>query len=283
MAPPLLTTSAPTGVNLSPEQRAQLIIGPLERESLALRTSRVLPTIRDSIQVPMLESDVPCDFVPEGSEIPEGQPTVSEASLRPVKVAALTILSAELAEDSEPEAVNLIGQSISRAIKVKLDQAFLFAATGGLPSPGVLTGTSIVDGGALGANLDGISDAITSVEAAGGTADVIVMSPATWGRIAKIKADSTSSNVPVLGVDGSTTNRTLFGVPTYVDSAVVANTVGVWDSQSLAVALRRDVKVESDTSRYFDSDSVAIRATLRADWTVLDPARIVKINAGTAG
>lgn len=276
---PLLTTSAPTGVSLSPEDRAALIIQPLERESLALRTSRVLPTLRDSVQVPMLTEDVPVDFIAEGAELPQGSPTVNEVSLRPVKIAALTILSSELAEDSEPEAVNLIGQSIARSIKVKLDQAFLFAATGGLPSAGVLTGPSIVDGGSLGANLDGISDAITAVEAAGGIADVIVMNPATWGRIAKIKSDSGSSNAPLLGVDGSATNRTLFGVPTYVDSSVVADVVGIWDASAVAVTLRRDVKVESDTSRYFDSDSVAVRATLRADWAVLDPSRVVKLDA----
>lgn len=278
---PLLTTSAPTGVSLSPEDRAALIIQPLERESLALRTSRVLPTLRDSVQVPMLTEDVPADFVAEGAELPQGQPIVNEVSLRPVKIAALSILSCELAEDSEPEAVNLVGHSIARSIKVKLDQAFLFAATGGLPSAGVLTGASIVDGGVLGANLDGISDAITSVEAAGGAADVIVMNPTTWGRIAKVKTEGTS-NAPLLGVDGTPVGeRSLFGVQVRVDSAVVADVIGVWDSNAVAVALRRDVKVESDTSRYFDTDSVAVRATLRADWTVLDPQRVVKISSAT--
>lgn len=277
----LLTTSAPTGVSLSPEERAQLIIQPLERDSLALRTARVLRTIRDQVQVPLLADDVPTDFVAEGAELPQGEPVVNEATLRPRKIAAMTVLSSELAEDSEPEAVSLIGQSIARSIRTKLDQAYLFAATGGLPSPGVLTGTSIVDGGVLGANLDAISDAITTVEANGGTANVITMSPATWGRIAKVKTEGTS-NAPLLGVDGTPVGeRSLFGVPVFVDSAVVADVIGVWDSNAVAVALRRDVKVESDTSRYFDTDSVAIRATLRADWTVLDPQRVVKISGGT--
>lgn len=277
----LLTTNAPTGVTLSPEERAELIIAPLERESLALRTTRVLRTVRDQVQVPLLTEDVPTDFVAEGAELPQGEPMVNEASLRPRKIAAMTVLSSELAEDSEPEAVSLIGQSIARSIRTKLDQAYLLAATDGLPSPGVLTGTSIVDGGVLGANLDAISDAITTVEANGGTANVITMSPATWGRIAKVKTEGTS-NAPLLGVDGTPVGeRSLFGVPVSVDSAVVADVIGVWDSNAVAVALRRDVKVESDTSVYFSTDSVAVRATLRADWTVLDPQRVVKISSVT--
>ena len=281
----LLTSSQPSGVALSPEERAALIVEPLERDSLALNTTRVLPTIRDSLQVPMLTEDVPVDFVAEGAELPQGEPVVNEATLTPRKIAAMTILSSELAEDSEPEAVNLIGQSIARSIRLKLDQAFLLAASGRLPSPGVLTGGNYTDGGALGENLDAISDAITSVETAGGRADVITMSPATWGRLSKLKVLATDSNQPLLGVGDSGVNqaqqRTLFGVPVFVDYSVAADVIGVWDSSAVAVAMRRDVKVESDTSRYFDTDSVAVRATLRADWRVLDPARVVRLDAST--
>lgn len=280
----LLTSSQPTGVALSPEERAALIVEPLERDSLALNTTRVLPTIRDSLQVPMLTEDVPVDFVAEGAELPQGEPTVNEASLTPRKIAAMTVLSSELAEDSEPEAVNLIGQSIARSIRMKLDQAFLLAASGGLPSPGVLTGSNFTDGGALGTNLDGLSDAITAVESAGGRADVIVMSPATWGRLSKLKVLATDSNQPLLGVDGGVNaaqQRTLFGVTVHVDYSVAADVIGIWDSSAVAVAMRRDVKVESDTSRYFDTDSVAVRATLRCDWRVLDAARVVRLDAST--
>ena len=280
----LLTSSQPTGVALSPEERAALIVEPLERDSLALNTTRVLPTIRDSLQVPMLTEDVPVDFVAEGAELPQGEPTVNEASLTPRKIAAMTVLSSELAEDSEPEAVNLIGQSIARSIRMKLDQAFLLAASGGLPSPGVLTGSNFINGGALGTNLDGLSDAVTAVESAGGRADVIVMSPTTWGRLSKLKVLATDSNQPLLGVDGGVNaaqQRTLFGVTVHVDHSVAADVIGVWDSSAVAVAMRRDVKVESDTSRYFDTDSVAVRATLRADWRVLDPARVVRLDTST--
>lgn len=281
----LLTSSEPSGVALSPEQRAELIVKPLERDSLALRSTRVLPTVRDSLQVPMLTEDVPVDFVHEGAELPQGEPVVNEATLTPKKIAAMTILSSELAEDSEPEAVNLIGQSIARSIRLKLDQAFLLAASGGLPSPGVLTSGNYTDGGVLGDNLDGLSDAITTVEAAGGRADVIVMNPATWGRLSKLKVLATDSNQPLLGVDGGVNQaqqRTLFGVAVYVDHAVAADVIGVWDTSAVAVALRRDVKVESDTSVFFSSDSVAVRATLRCDWRTLDPARVVRLDASTA-
>lgn len=72
-------------------------------------------------------------------------------------------------------------------------------------------------------------------------------------------------------------SRSLFGVRVFTDSVAEDNVIGVWDSKAVAVALRQDVGVESDRSRYFDSDSTAVRATLRAAWHVLAPSRVVKI------
>lgn len=276
----LLTTSQPTGEALSPEERSELIIGPLQREALALRTTRVLQTSRDAVQVPLLTEDVPTDWVAEGQELPTGEPDVREVTLRPAKLAALTSISSELAEDSEPGAAELIGQSIARSLRSKLDMSFVSAAGGGLPSAGVFT--TATAGAALGASLDAVSDAITTVEAAGGTADVIVMSPSVWGRVRKLRTEDTA-NTPLLGVEGQPAGqRTLFGVTVFVDATVPDDTIGVWDSSAVAVALRRDVKVETDTSVYFSSDNVAVRATLRAAWAVLDPARVVTVDASAA-
>ncbi|WP_337062446.1 phage major capsid protein [Kineococcus sp. G2] len=282
--PTALTTTPTVGVPITPPDQAGLVIGPLQRDSLALRTATVIATRRDEVRVPLLTDDVPADFVEEGAELPEGQPFVAEVALRPAKLAALTVLSNELASDSEPGAVNLVGESIARSIRARLDSAFLDAPGTGIPPAGVLTSANSTDGGTLGVDtgsLDTLQDALTLVEAAGGTPNVIVCHPSTWGVLAKLKAGDGSA-VPLLGSpsDGRQ-ERTVFGVPVFVDAQVPEDIIGVWDRAAVAVALRQDVSIEQSRDAYFSSDSVAVRATLRAAWDVLDPERVVRIAVGT--
>ncbi|MGI8310348.1 phage major capsid protein [Saccharopolyspora hattusasensis] len=196
---PLLTTTPPTGPALTPPDRAALVLLPLERTSLALRTATVIKTGRSRVSVPRLSEDVPSVWTAEGEEMTRGDPTVDELVLTPAKVAGLTVLSRELATDSDPAAAEMTGESLARSLRRTLDTAYLTDPGTGIPSVGVLT-TPGIQTWAMTAlsNLDVISDAVNAILAADGTPDVITLSPAMWGRVWKVKA-STDSAVPVLG------------------------------------------------------------------------------------
>jgi HK97 family phage major capsid protein len=282
----LTTQTAPTGVSLSPEERGELILKPLQRDSLALRTATVLTTVRDQLAVPVLTDDVTgADVVAEGALLPEGEPNVVERTLRPVKFAVTSPLSNEIIGDGVPDVIDLFGDSMARAVRRKMDSNYLLSDGTGLAPAGVLKTAGVVDGGTLGTNLDAISDAVSEIEGADGRADVIVMNPSVWGTLSKLKVES-ASNAPLLGSPSAPAatqsldperGRSLFGVQVYTDPLVPADTVGVWDSRAVAVALREDVRYDVDFSVAFKTDSAIARVVVRAAWEVLFPERVVTI------
>jgi HK97 family phage major capsid protein len=282
----ITTTTAPTGVSLTPEERGQLILKPLRRDSLALRTATVINTVRDQITIPVLTQDTTAaDAVAEGALLPDGAPVVTEATLRPVTFASTATVSNQIVDDGVPDVLTVFGESMANDVRRKLDSNFLLADGTGLPPVGVFEATGTVDGGTLGTNLDAISDAISTIEGADGRADVIVLNPAVWGLLSKLKVE-TSSNAPLLGSPSAPAatqstdperGRSLFGVPVYTDPLVPADTIGVWDSRAVAVALREDVDYTTDRSVKFDHNSTMARVIVRAAWQVLFPDRLVTI------
>lgn len=296
----IVTHSGP-GQPLSPAQQGDLIRLPLQRDSLALTTSTVLNTDRVSLNVPLLSSDVPSGFVEEAAEIDSGQPEVDTVPLRPRKAAGLAVLSNELINDSDPSATAMIGESIAASLRRTIDTAFLTGSGENVASPGMshqdppLTEGEPLDFTNGTTDLDPLSDAINQILAHDGRADVIVMSPATWGHIWRMKQDD-GSNVPLLGSpsgpsvapgqasspgDRSSTENggrpALFNVPVFVDSSCPNDTLFTWDSSVIAVAMNTDVNVEFDASARFSSDSTVARGIIRLDWACLDANRAVLV------
>ena len=75
---------------------------------------------------------------------------------------------------------------------------------------------------------------------------------------------ATGSNAPLLGQDATQAGeRRIPGVPLLVSPAVAVGTVWAYDVTRVWTVLRQDVTLDVDSSRYFESDRVAIRGTLR--------------------
>jgi hypothetical protein len=62
------------------------------------------------------------------------------------------------------------------------------------------------------------------------------------------------------------TSRQVLGIPVHVSSSLTAGTAWAVDSSRVLTVLRDDVRLETDSSRYFDSDRVAVRATMRVEF-----------------
>ena len=91
--------------------------------------------------------------------------------------------------------------------------------------------------------------------------------------------EQTGSNKHLLGADPTQAgSRTIGGVPPYVSPSVADDVVsGISKPHSIFV-LRQDASVVTDTSVYFTSDRVAVRATLRVSFGFTYPAAVVKVN-----
>ncbi len=262
-----------------------LFVQPVQAESVAFRTSTIVETEGYDFRLPVVTADPSAAFVAEGAEIPISDPTLSELTVIPRKLAGLTIISFELANDSSPAAAQVVGDGLARDAARTVDAAWFGAAVA--PSPTGLNGLAGVQavsagsiaGGTVWANFDPLAEAISKAEEVGATVDVFVMSPATALRLAKVKTAPSGSNMPLL-LSGDVTQpgeRRIFGVPVYVSPAIDADVVWAYDSSRVFTVLRQDAEITVDSSVYFTSDRVAVRATLRVGFAFPHAASVVKV------
>jgi HK97 family phage major capsid protein len=107
-----LTSTA--GPILSPEQVAALVIKLLIDESVAAQVSTVISTSSHDLRVPIVDTDPTAGWVAEGAEIGVSDPVLSEITVTPKKLAGLVVVSNELAADSSPAALQVVGDGLVR-------------------------------------------------------------------------------------------------------------------------------------------------------------------------
>jgi len=284
----LTTTSAAA---IAPNELSRFVFDRLRPASVLLRSGvRVIPTDRDSVEFPRLTGDVTPGFFNEAQAITPSDPTLVTLTGVPRKIAALTQLSNEVVDDSDPSIVEVLNGHLATILAARLDLAG-FEGTGAAPEIRGLKNVAgiqtIAHGGANGGaitNLDAIADAIALLEAANASAGAIVMAPRTWNTMRKLK-DTTGR--PLLGDGAASTAPSIFGVPVYISSqlsvtetqgtATTASSIYVYDVGQVVVVSRSDATIELDRSRLFNQDMSEMRGTLRADVLAPNPTAIVRI------
>ena len=120
----------------------------------------------------------------------------------PKKLAGLTVITNELANDSDPAALQVVGDGLVRDLQTKIDAAFFANTTSNGPSGlGSLTSVQHVASGSI-ADLDWAAEAISLAETVGVQLSAFVANPATVLDIQTLKV-ATSYNQPLLGVDAA--------------------------------------------------------------------------------
>ncbi|KLO46349.1 phage major capsid protein, HK97 [Mycobacterium nebraskense] len=268
---------------LTPSQVGDLVIQPLIQQSVAGQVLTTIPITTHSYRVPLVTADPAASWTAEGAEIAASDATLDELEITPSKLAALSVISSELANDSTPEAAQAVGDGIVRDLTRKVDQALFTATTtngpGGLP--GVSGVTSVSGPASAYTNVDPFSDAIYTSAQHNGEITAWVTNPATAQALAKVKQyTSADSNVPLLGADPTMPgHRQILGIPLLTSPYVTTTNNVVWGIPKTFgyFILRQDAVVERDKSVFFTSDRVAVRAILRAGFGFPNPAAIVKI------
>ena len=276
--PPTIETNALHPGIVIPEQVGPLIVQPVDRMSVAMQVSRVVETASPTFRLPLVLDDVSASWVAEGAEIAEDSPVTDEEIVTPVKLAALTIVSSELANDSSPDAAQVVGQSIARNLARQIDLAYFGSAVGLAPNGlGNLTGINAVDAGAAWTDLDAFAEAINHADSEGREITAFVTSPADALALAVLK-DQTDSNRPLLGTALEGTRRMALGVPVWVSPGVPEGVVYGLPQDVSMVVRRADISLVVDRSRWFERDSVGIRATMRVGFSWPHAASVQKIS-----
>ena len=281
-----LNTSTGAGL-LRPEEVGALIIEPLKDASTALAISTNVTTGSSSFRIPVVVADPAGGWAAEGSDLNLSDATISEINVVPSKLAVLSKISNELANDSSPAAATIIGAGMSRDLARRLDSAFFANTTANGPSGLLsLTDNQTVDGGSL-VDLDPFAEAISKLEAVGSTATAFVASATDALHLSQLKMfdGATTSNQPLLSGTGDATagtKRQILGVPLHVvpDGVVADGTIWAVDREKLFVVLRQDVQLEVDRSVFFASDSLGIRAVIRVGFGFPHQEAVCKIGWG---
>lgn len=275
----MATSTSTTGIGgILPEQYGPIIVQPVQQMSVAMQVATVIATSRHTMSLPVVTEDPSAAWVTEGSEITPDDPVFAEITVTPSKVAGLTIITRELADDSSPAALGLVGDGLARSIADQVDKAFFGdlsePAPSGLES---LSDVTPVDAGEAWTDLDPFTEAIAKAEGKGTAITSFVAHPDDALALGTLK-EATSSNRPLLTPDPTTpTRRVIQGVPLLTSPHVTAGTVWALPKERVIVVRRQDVSLETSTDAYFSSDRVAIRAVMRVGFAFPHEAAIVRI------
>jgi HK97 family phage major capsid protein len=274
--------TAGAGPILSPAEVESLVVRPVLDQAVSALVSHVIQVGSHDLRVPVVLTDPQASFVPEGGEIPATDGTLTEIVVTPKKLAALSVISSELANDSSPAALQVVGDGMVRDVKRALDASFFKAAPGTTPDGpsglGSLT-TAVASNAGSWANLDSFEAAKANAETLHTEVTAFVAAPATILALSTLKEYGTAgSNKPLLSTDVTQpVSRTISGVPLYSSPAVSADVVWALPAQHVLFVIRQGADLVSDSSVMFTSDRVAIRITMRVSYAFTLPLAVTKI------
>lgn len=267
-------TSTSGNESILPVEFADLITGPVLAESIAFNAAvaTTVHTASHQFNIPVLREDAGAEWVAEGSEIAPDDPQLDEVTVTPAKVAGLTIISRELAEDSSPDAQEIVGNSLARSIVNQVDKAFL----GNLAAPAP-KGLGAVAAEVLGTDaltLDVFTTAVGIAESKGANVTAFIVHPNDATKLATLK-DADGSNRRLLE-----NPRIILDRPVIVNKYAVEGTIWAIPKADVFYVLREGTTLAKTDAAFFTSDRIAIRATSRISFGFPYPENLVKITVG---
>ncbi len=224
-----------------------------------------------AVRVPVVLDD-PAAIVPEGDQIPESDPELSEAVVITTKVAKLVRVSRE--QFYQPNAATLLQGAASRSIISKADDVLINQIAPTSPAvtpPAGLLAQGITNAGAVATSLDKLVDTLATISSNGGSPSHIVLSPSAWASLRKFKAQ-TGSALTILGTGANDAAPMLLGVPIVINKALAAGSGLIVDATDIVAAVG-PVYVTQSSEVYFTSDSMGLRVTFRFGARVVHPDR----------
>ncbi|MCK8615860.1 phage major capsid protein [Gordonia sp. C13] len=276
----MATQTTATLSTLQQTQIQQLLVQPLESESVFLASGPKVIDTNGPIRIPRIASGLTVGFVAEGGTIPESSVGLDEVSMLPSTLKSLKVISrvtSEVLRSSAQALDAILKQRLVTDTAKALDVA-LFTGTGSsntirglLNQTGVATGTLDAD------EPDSLLDGIGIARANEVKPNRWFLSPADYLSIRKVKdADGRYILQPDLTQTGQ---EVLFGVPVTVTAQMPTGKAALADMSMVAIARDMSPSVTVDSSRYFDTDEVALRVVARYDLALLQPKAVTILTA----
>lgn len=244
-------------------------------KSVAAQASTPFSTDKQKVGFPLFVANPAVGWYNELDEITPADGDTDEVVITPSKTAGLTLLSNELADDSDPAIADQIGSALADQIAKAIDVAYFANATSKSYS-GLLSKsyTTVDAGGPTLANLDKFVSARYAAEAHGARLTHWLVDPTVAEAISLLKKLSSGSNESLLQFVED--KVLIVGLPVITTTDVDSGTLawGVDKSQQRLVT-RKGTTVERFPS--VTNDGQWVRAISRIGWDTLNPAGIVRI------
>jgi HK97 family phage major capsid protein len=261
-------------------------------ERLAARTAvraagaTVIPMSSDILQIPAQTGGATAYWVAENAQIASSDQTWGQVQLQAKKLAALTKLSAELFEDSDPQVEALVMSDLARVLALEEDLKYL-RGTGSSNTPTGLDNHADVDvdDTTMGANggaptFDILANLLYALDAANVPSDgrAWVVHPRTVNTLRKVK----DSQNHYLWADPAAPGDppTLWGYPVFTSTAIPINEtqgtsndastiyLGAWPEFVIGQRKALELRASDAAGNAFEYDQVFIRAIMRVDCNV---------------
>jgi HK97 family phage major capsid protein len=206
---------------------------------------------------------------------------VDSVDLLASKYGVMTLLSSELVDDCPADALEIFGQNLVESLGRKLDAHMLEGAGSGNDLVGLRNTPSVntTSIAALPTSFDKLTDVLYEARVDNATPTAWIMHPRSWRVLSQIKTGLASDQTTLLEPNPQQGPQTLLGLPVLQSSQVTvtegATNVGSWvaavDGTQVLVGERRPARLEVSRDFAFDTDRVAVRATARYGFALLNP------------
>ena len=283
----MTTGNNPAGGFLVPEPLANSIIELRESYGVARRECTVLP-MSDAVMIfPRLNTEVVSYYVGENSTITASDPVLNQVKLEAKKLAAMTVISSEMSEDSVIGVAEMLARSMAQSFAIAEDQAlFLGDGTstyggivglgGALGAGSLVTATSNATFAAL--TIGNFESMIGAAKQWAGAQFKWYISQAGWSASMQRLMDAAGGN-NIQTLQNGNSILSFLGYPVVISQTLHSTLTSSTGSRAcyfgdlrngVYMGSKRDMSVAADSSRYFENDAIAIRATERFDINVHD-------------
>lgn len=272
-----------TGANLIPTQVAQMLVEPLQAESIVLNSGVRIFDSSAPLKIPRITGTFDAEFVGESELIPDGgAASFGELALMPTTrkgIKSIIRITNELARTADTNVSNVLQNKLVDDVRRKLDDALLAGDGADDTITGILNQSEIEHAPLNVADADTILDAMATLQANEVTPTKLFINGADFMTIRKLK--DTAGRYLLQSDLASDAPHKLHGVPVVVTNKLPAGTAILGDMASIAVVRDIDPQITILNERYAEYDETGIRVVTRYDLGVIRPEGVLILD-GTA-
>ncbi len=232
-----------------------------------------------AVRVAYVQDAESAGYVAEAAERTVDNPDLDEVVVHTRSISRLVQLSLE--QYRQPQTAPQLSASVARDLVRKADNAFLGDAAD-QPSTGLLHVAGTVDGGEVSDSLDVLIDLLATLESNGATPSHIIVDPASWAALRKLKVGGDHINESLLGAGVTDAAPMLLSLPVLRSRFIPANS-GVVVDLAEVVSAAGPVEVAVSEHAAFTSRSVMMMANWRIGWKVVRPDRLGTFTVASDG